>query len=91
MNVAIEEKTEVAPTDVHGNKLYAHIVNPTKNLHIYKPGMSSMDMVRIARENDIILFALCGVRVLPKNNPDNLDACDKCIKTAHDMIRESGK
>lgn len=69
----------------------AHIINPPNNLHIWFPGMSSQDIVKIARENNIEVVALCGYIFVPKQNPEPLDACTTCIDIAGELMRSKGE
>lgn len=66
----------------------AHIINPSMNLHIWQPGMSSQDIVNIARLRGVFVNALCGYRFIPRHDPDKHAACDPCLKAASDMIRK---
>jgi hypothetical protein len=76
------------PTDADQK---AHVVNPPLNTHIWKPGITSQDMVDLARTYGIELVALCGHRFVPKHNPDKLDACETCMKIAGELMRENGE
>lgn len=69
----------------------AHIVNPPGNLHIWQPGMTTKEMVAIARRNGIEVVALCGYRWVPKHDPDKFDACETCIKIAGEIMRGAGE
>lgn len=64
----------------------AHIVNPPKNIHIWQPGMTSQEMVDVARMTGQFLVALCGYRWVPKHNPEKFDACDICLSIAGEMM-----
>lgn len=63
-----------------------HIVNPPANLHIWQPGMSSQDIVNIARLLTKRVTALCGHTWVPAHNPDKFDICERCMQIAHDLI-----
>lgn len=65
----LEAYEETSDPDVR-----AHIVNPPKNLHIWQPGMTSKEMVSIARMTGQYLIALCGYSWVPKHNPEKFDA-----------------
>lgn len=65
-----------------------HIVNPPKNGHIWQEGMSTKEMVYLARMSGIELVALCGYRWIPKYNPENFPVCEECMTIGMDMVRE---
>lgn len=60
----------------------AHLINEAGNTHIWQPGMTAQDVVDLARLRGIMLFALCGYTFVPKHDPDNLPACEKCFEIA---------
>ena len=68
-----------------------HIINPPENTHIWQPGMTSQDIVNIARLKGRTVKALCGYRFVPKHNPDNFEACQACIRIAGDLMRSEGE
>jgi hypothetical protein len=68
-----------------------HMVNPPKNLHIWRDGMDVREMAEIARITGQELEALCGYRWVPKLNPDKYDVCEKCMAIAGEMMRERGE
>lgn len=68
-----------------------HIVNPPKNTHIWKPGMSMQDVVDIARATGQELVCLCGYILVPKANPDKYDACETCIRIAGELMAGAGE
>lgn len=74
-----------------GNNHKTHIVNPPANLHIWQPGMSSADVVFIARSQGISVTALCGYTWVPKRNPDKYEACEKCVREAQRLMSERGE
>ena len=81
--------TDVVPYEDEddGKDHKTHIINPTANTHIWEPGMSSQDVVDIARATGQIITALCGYKFVPKRNPDKYDACQACIRIASEMLR----
>lgn len=92
--------SEIAPTttldvipyeETDDPNIRVHIVNPPNNLHIWRPGMSSQDIVDLARFKGIEVFALCGYRFVPKHNPDKPDACETCMRIAGDIMRGAGE
>lgn len=68
-----------------------HIVNPPKNIHIWREGMSMQDVVDIARATGQEVVALCGYRWVPKHNPDKFDVCQTCMDIAGQLMREKGE
>lgn len=83
---------ELAPFEENNApNLRVHIVNPPRNTHIWKSGMTSKDIVDIARINQIEITALCGYKFVPKHNPDKYDACEECIKIAGAIMRGMGE
>lgn len=68
----------------------AHLINPPKNIHIWRLGMSARDVVDIARLKGLELEALCGFRFVPRHNPDKLDVCQTCMDLAGIIISEDG-
>lgn len=85
----IEDVTPYETTENPDTK--AHIVNPPQNTHIWQPGMTSQDIVNIARLKGYHVVALCGYRFIPRYNPDKHDACEPCIKIAGDLMRAEGE
>ena len=77
------------PEDIGNNK--THIVNPPKNLHIWQPGMTTQEVVDIARATTQHLVALCGYTWIPKFNPDLFPACDNCVRIAGELMRDAGE
>lgn len=89
----LEQMTEVIPyedTDDHGEHL-THIINPPANIHIWKPGMTSQDVVDIARATDQEVVSLCGKRWVPKRNPEKYDVCKSCMDVAGNLMRGAGE
>ena len=68
-----------------------HIVNPPLNTHIWRQGMSSQQMVDLARAEQLPLVMLCGTVLTPKFNPDKYPACESCIDIAGKLMREEGE
>ena len=68
-----------------------HIINPPANLHIFKPYMSSQDIVDIARLRKLEVQALCGRRFIPERNVENLATCDECLRIVGEILSSSGK
>lgn len=73
-----------------GNEHLTHIVNPPGNTHIWQIGMSSKDVVDIARWNGIEITALCGYKFVPKRNPEKYPACQSCFDIAGAIMSEDG-
>jgi hypothetical protein len=70
-----------------GKQHQTHIINPPNNLHVYQPGMTSKDIVNLARMSQIFVVALCGYKFIPKRNPESHPACSACISIAVDLMR----
>lgn len=66
--------------------ILTHIINPPKNIHIWQPGMTTQELVDIARAGGIEIEALCGHRFIPKHNPDKPDPCKACFEIAGFML-----
>lgn len=82
---------ELFPLEEHQDpNAKAHIINPPNNLHLWQPGMTSKDLVELARATGQFVVALCHVTFIPKNNPGNLDACQACVDIAGKIIEEMG-
>lgn len=80
------EQIVVEDEQVEENKL-RHIVNPPSNLHIWRPGMSSQDIVDIARVRGMEVRALCGATFIPTKNPADVDqTCNTCLDIAGIML-----
>jgi len=88
-----ETITEIIPFEEHENPAEhrTHIINPPNNLHIWLPGMSSRDIVDLARAKGIEVRALCGYVWVPKANPENYDACETCMKLAGELLAGAGE
>ena len=88
----IVEDTDLFPYEEDNDpNRRTHIVNPPLNLHIFKPGMSSQDVVDSARLLGLEVVALCGYRWVPKHNPEKYDICEPCIKIASELMRDAGE
>ena len=82
------EEVDVLPYEETGDEEHhTHVINPPLNLHIWKPNMSSQDVVDIARSRNQEVTALCGYKFIPKFNPDKLPACMPCMDKAAELIR----
>ena len=77
-------------TDDQAHDRFTHIVNPPNNLHIWREGMSTQDVVDIARAQALPVKALCGYIWVPKYNPEKYPACPTCIEIAGKIIAEMG-
>lgn len=85
----IEDITAYEETENPDSK--AHVVNPPKNLHIWQPGMTSQDIVNIARLQGKTVTALCGYKFIPRHDPDKHPACEVCIRIAGELIELTEK
>lgn len=87
----VETVVEVIPyTENDDPKLKTHIVNPPSNQHIWHPGMSSQDVVDIARATGQHVVALCGHSWVPVHNPEKYDLCQVCLDKANAIIGSMG-
>lgn len=68
-----------------------HLINPPDNLHLWRPGMPTSQIIDVALARGVAVVALCGFKFLPKHNPDKYPACEACIKIAGDLMREAGE
>lgn len=68
-----------------------HIINPPKNTHIWRPGMTSQDVVDIARATGQEVITLCGYRCIPRHDPEKFDVCTTCLSIAGDLMRGAGE
>ena len=68
-----------------------HIINPPKNLHIWEPGMTSREVVLIARATGQEVVALCDYRWVPKHNPEKYDVCEVCLSIAGELMKQAGE
>lgn len=68
-----------------------HIVNPPKNVHIWKPGMCAQDVVDIARATEQKVTALCGYTWVPRHKTDKYDVCEPCLLEAHKLLNTWGE
>lgn len=68
-----------------------HIINPPKNLHIWREGMSSREVVTIARMTGQKVIALCNYSWVPKHDPEKFDICDKCMSIASELMSAAGE
>lgn len=90
MTTHIAEKLEALNPDQEIQKqTHVHIINPPNNMHIWEPGMSSADVVRIAREKQLPVHTLCGITFVPSQDPGDLPSCETCMDVAHRLMRES--
>lgn len=85
----VETDLDVLPFEMPAddNMHLTHVINPPMNTHIWKPGMSSRDVVDIARSRQQEITALCGFKWVPKFNPDKFPACAACMNRAAEIIR----
>lgn len=92
-DISVDVETIVAPFEddgTHGEN-FAHIVNPPNNLHIWTPGMTSRDVVNIARSEGLKVKALCGKEWVPKRNPELHPACKTCMDIAMELMAGAGE
>ena len=87
---AVDLEDIVAPfedTD-DGKDHLTHLINPTRNLHIWRLGMTSKDVVALATLGGIVITALCGYTWVPTRNPDKYPVCKACMEVGAAMIAE---
>ena len=82
--------TVAIPYETGGTNDRTHIVNPPANTHIWRPGMTSQDIVDIARVTQQNVKTLCGKVFTPKQDPERFEACEECMRIAGDIMREMG-
>lgn len=68
----------------------SHYVSLFENMHLYQPGMTTSDLIDIARLGGLELKALCGHRFTPQHNPAGLEVCGMCVDVAANIIMEDG-
>lgn len=90
----LDQDYHILPYEDLGSELKSsrrtHIINPPGNLHIWTPGMTSQDVVSIARLRGIEVVALCGYRFVPKRDPEKYDSCQECMDIAMNMEEWNG-
>lgn len=64
-----------------------HIINPPMNTHIWRPNMTTQDVVDLARIKGLEVVALCGHRWVPKGDPKKYKRCEPCLDRAMELIR----
>lgn len=85
----IEEVIPYADSDDPTKR--THIINPPKNLHIWREGMTAQDIVDIARASGQPVQALCGYIWVPVHNPDKYDLCEPCREIASQIMSNLGE
>lgn len=73
------------------NEHRTHIVNPPSNPHLWKQGMTSQDIVDVARMTGQKVKTLCGFEFVPVANPEKYDVCQPCFDIAAEIMREVGQ
>lgn len=74
------------------HNLKVHIATPAENLHIWRPGMSTPDMITVARCLRVEIVAICGHRWIPSHNPEEIkDVCEACTEEAAKRMQEAGE
>ena len=96
MSTITEETTTVVETVVveepqAETPKMRHVITPPANLHIFKPHMSSQDIVDIARVRKLEVQALCGHRFIPERNVENLTTCDECLRIVGELLSIAGR
>lgn len=74
-----------------GKNHLTHIVNPPKNVHVWHPGMSAVELVQRARLIGAEIIALCDYKWVPKRNPEKYPVCQVCVDIAGELMREAGE
>lgn len=81
--VETEEVTEAS------NNEPRHIINPPMNLHIWREGMSTQEIVDIARVRGLEVVALCGYRWIPTRDASLVkETCNACIDEAGRLMND---
>lgn len=92
LTLEIHATTDLNPyEDTNDPTVRTHIINPPENLHVWEPGMTSQEVVEIARFRGLVIKALCGYVFIPKHNPDKFDVCKACVEVAGELMRERGE
>lgn len=88
----VEEKVDILPYEPDdGKDRRTHIVNPPANTHIWREGMTTQDVVDIARATGQHVVTLCGYKFVPKRNPEAYDMCQNCFEIAQRLMAEAGE
>lgn len=74
-----------------GKDHMTHIINPPRNIHIWVPGMTSQEIVQIARAHNMTVIALCDYEWVPKRNPEKYPVCQPCMDIAGELMRGAGE
>jgi hypothetical protein len=84
----IDTEVEIVPFEDQDatDETRSHYVNPPNNLHIYQPGMTSQEIVDIARMLSVEVRALCGYTWVPKRNPKRYPVCERCVDIAAGIV-----
>lgn len=69
----------------------AHIVSPPENPHLDGPGITAKDIVELARLKGVPVKALCGYKWIPRHNPENHEACERCFEIAGMLMNAAGE
>lgn len=68
-----------------------HIINPPQNTHIWRPGMTSVEVVSFAKERGLPIQTLCGEIFIPKRDTNKYPACTVCVDIAGELMRSMGE
>ncbi len=84
---------EVIPYDDtdSNHDTFTHIINPPANTHIWYPGLTTQDIVDIARATGQTVTSLCGHTWIPKRNPEKYPICQTCVDIAGELMRGAGE
>lgn len=74
-----------------GQEHHTHILDPQRNMHIWRPGMAMKEVLFIARMQGLPVTALCGYTWVSKRNPDKYPACEECVRIAGELMRAEGE
>jgi hypothetical protein len=73
------------------NEHRTHIISPVDNLHIWRGGMATLDILDVARFGGLELFVLCGYRFVPVRSAETFVICENCLEVAHKIMNNVRK
>lgn len=65
--------------DVDDPNKRAHVFRGEENDELWVDGMTGTDLVEKARMLGLEIVALCGHRLIPRHNPADVEACERCL------------
>ncbi len=89
-DLSIEVMTPYEDLD-DGKNHYAHIINPPTNIHLWIKGMTTLEIIEIARMTNQKIVALCGYKWVPKRTPNKYPVCKSCLDIAGQLMRANNE